>query len=375
MQSMFPFGFPAATAMYLSFYVLTLAVHAILMSYVLAGSGYVAVATALGKRERDPAARMITDWLPFGLGTAITAGVAPLLFLQILYKESFYTANLLLFHRWMAIVPVLIVGFYLLYLAKTRAFPGWPRLLRVAVTAGAFACFAFTAWSWTDNHLVALDRDAWPLLYAAGPAMDASNEVLFRLGLWASGAMPIMALLAGWQLWHASTRARRAAGDAGHGIGDAGDAQAGAVTRLALVALGGLFASVAFGLLYARHHLGADTQEVLTGALARPYLGAVALGLLVQAAAWLWHLRARRWSPAGLAAATAGAGLAVVGTAVLREAVRLSRVDIARLLPLHERAAEVGGMIWFLLFLVANAAILVWAATLTRRGLRASEQQ
>lgn len=374
MQSLFPFGFPAPTATYLAFYVLTLAVHAVLMSYVLAGSGYAAVATILGKRERDPAARVLTDWLPFGLGTAITAGVAPLLFLQVLYKEPFYTANLLLFHRWMAIVPVLIAGFYLLYLAKTRAFPGWPRLLRAAVTAGAFACFAFTAWSWTDNHLVSLDRDAWPALYAAGPGVGASGEVLLRLGLWLSGAMPIMALIAGWQLRHARVRHARA-GDPSSTGGADDDAQGGAVMRLALVALGGIFASTACGLLYTRQFLSADTRALLTGALAGPYLGAVALGLLVQTAAWLWHLRTRRWSRAGLAAATAGMLLAVIGTAVLREAVRLSRVDLARLLPLHERAAESGGMVWFLLFLVVNAGILVWAATITRRGLRAGVQQ
>ena len=67
---------------------------------------------------------MIRSWIISASGcrscssAAITAGVAPLLFLQILYQREFYTANLLLFNRWMAILPVLIVGFYSLYLIK-----------------------------------------------------------------------------------------------------------------------------------------------------------------------------------------------------------------------------------------------------------------
>lgn len=384
MQTLFPFGFPLPTALYLSLYLLTLIVHAALVSYVLAGSGYVAVATAAGTRARDPVARVLGDWLPFGLGTAITAGVAPLLFLQILYKESFYTANLLLFHRWMAIVPVLVIGFYLLYLTKTRVFPTWPRALRVAVTTAAFACFAFTAWSWTDNHLIALDRDAWPAMYAGDTALSttgrATGVMLLRLGMWTCGAVPIMALIAGWQLRHASRAARRAGGT--EASTDNTDehvrAQRGAVRRLALAALGGLLAATALGLLYARR-LGPDTEALLTGPMALPYLGALALGLLAQAAAWIWLLRPRPrsedghpWSGAALAVATAGAGLAVLGAAVLRETVRLAHVDMSRLLPLHERAAGNGGMLGFLLVVLINGGILVWAIHMTRRGLRSA---
>ena len=39
--------------------------------------------------------------------------------IQVLYQHRMYTATLLLSHRFMAIVPVLIDGFYLLYLGKS----------------------------------------------------------------------------------------------------------------------------------------------------------------------------------------------------------------------------------------------------------------
>ena len=49
--------------------------------------------------KSDPLAAPLRDWLPFVLSAAITAGIAPLLFVQILYQRAFYTANLLLFNR------------------------------------------------------------------------------------------------------------------------------------------------------------------------------------------------------------------------------------------------------------------------------------
>jgi len=84
-----------------------------LHEYVLAGAIVLAVGyLAPGARRRveggpDGPARsglglilkVVRDWLPAILGLAITTGIAPLLFLQVLYKRHFYTANLLLFNH------------------------------------------------------------------------------------------------------------------------------------------------------------------------------------------------------------------------------------------------------------------------------------
>ena len=68
--------------------------------------------------------KVVRDWLPAVLGLAITTGIAPLLFVQILYKRQFYTANLLLFNRFMLLLPALIVAYYMLYLVKSHALAG-----------------------------------------------------------------------------------------------------------------------------------------------------------------------------------------------------------------------------------------------------------
>jgi hypothetical protein len=96
-------------SLWLVLYLASFALHAVFVSYVVAGTGYALVAAV--RRSADPIAARVRDWLPFMLGAGITAGVGPLLFLQLLHQRRFYTANLLMGPRWGAVVPALILGF------------------------------------------------------------------------------------------------------------------------------------------------------------------------------------------------------------------------------------------------------------------------
>src|SRR6185295_12063024 len=150
--------------------------HAVFVSYVAAGTAYALVAAI--RKTADPIAARARDWLPFMLGAGITAGVGPLLFLQLLHQRRFYTANLLMGPRWGAVVPALIVGFYALYLAKASR-----RLQRLALGVG-LACFAFVAWSWTELHLVMQDDPAWRAMYGAGARFYLDLAIVPRLVTW-----------------------------------------------------------------------------------------------------------------------------------------------------------------------------------------------
>src|SRR5687767_8980684 len=99
-DTLFPFGFPFPTAFYLTAYLASLMLHVVFMNYVLAGSAHLLGRAVLRGSQPDHSqvSEVLRDWLPFMLSAAITAGIAPLLFLQILYRRQFYTANLLLFY-------------------------------------------------------------------------------------------------------------------------------------------------------------------------------------------------------------------------------------------------------------------------------------
>ena len=73
------------------------------------------------KRKRGLAGVQFTyPCLRFGLREGAVWCLTLLLFVQVLDKHHFYTANLLLFNRWMLFLLVLIAGFYLLCLLKAK---------------------------------------------------------------------------------------------------------------------------------------------------------------------------------------------------------------------------------------------------------------
>lgn len=62
-------------------------------------------------------ARRLFGQLPIFMALGINFGIVPLLFLQTTYYKSFYTATILMGWHWLAVIPILIVGYYALYLA------------------------------------------------------------------------------------------------------------------------------------------------------------------------------------------------------------------------------------------------------------------
>lgn len=354
----FPLGLPGPTAFYLSLYVLTLAAHVVFLSYVLAGTGWLLVErVVLRGKPGTPVGELASSWLTFALSAAITAGIAPLLFLQILYKERFYTAQLLLSHRFMAILPALIVGFYLLYAQKTELVRARP-LLRAAAVALSLAAFAFVALSWSEAYLLARDRHAWRGLYASGKLFYASRESLPRVMVWTLGAVPTFAAMVGLQL-EARTKHEPGAAKA-----------FGALSRVALLgATGSLVAAGLYG-----QSLGSAPRTVVMSPAGRPWVYVVALGLALSMGSWIMVRKLARDPSAAppfararlLGLGFAGQVLAIVGGTVLRELLRLQSIDLPLLYAEHARALEKGGFVVFAIFLGLNTAAIVWVLRVVR---------
>ena len=190
------------------------------------------------------------------LGLAITAGVAPLLFLQVLYRRPFYTANLLLFHRFMLLLPALIAAYYLLYLIKSRPLAERSSRRRVAVTAVALGCFLYAAWAWTENHILSLHAEVWPEFYATGHWFFRNAEIWPRLGYWMTVSFPTLATLLAWQLhW-------------GRRLHDPADLDL-AARRLRILAILGLATAVSEAWLW-QLWLDPPVRKAILGTLALP---------------------------------------------------------------------------------------------------------
>lgn len=352
---MFPLNLPLPTAAYLTLYLATLVIHVVFMNYVLAGASYLLLTSPSG-RDRDDVSiwrKLLIDWLPFATGLAITAGVAPLLFVQILYQTEFYSANLLLFHRWMAILPILIACFYLLYVLKSEWLAARGRAWRSTVCLLIFAGFAFIAWSWTENHLLSLDREAWRPFYVRGGLFYRTALLPSRLAMWFIGAFATLACLLMWQVrWT--------------------PALAGVVTgqgwrRLAVVAIGGVAVA---GVAATVHFLtlSAAARAGIMSWSSSPYLAGAVIGAAVQLAGW-WRVY-RLGEPTAFLRSLVTAGcLATIGSmAALREVVRLSSMDLATIEVRHQQALRSGGFVVFLVFFAINAVLITWCAVQVRRA-------
>ncbi len=360
METPFPFGFPLPTGFYLTLYVATWVIHAAFMNYVLAGSAYLGAAIVIqGKSvETNPLASLLRDWLPFMLSAAITAGIAPLLFVQILYEDSFYTANQLLFHRWMAILPTLMLGFYLLYLLKAKFIAKRSLKLRIAIGISAFLCFAFVAWSWTENHLLSLQpQSVWVEQYASGVFRYRDSQLISRLSLWFASSFPTMATVLAWQLMTQKPT-------------DLEKGQPG-TRRTAALAMCGLVASGAAAGIYL-NSLDSSVSKSLFSALGFPYLMLASLGLVIQLLCWISIYARSKLDKISLAIASTGLCCTLTGFSVSREVIRISTIDWQNRLSAHESAFRVGGFALFLTSAVVCGGLIFYVIRLVRKNLTES---
>lgn len=107
--------------------VFTFILHALFMNLALGGTLLAFFAQlASGGRAGDPRtilAQRLMGINAYGISLAITTGVAPLLFVQALYQQYFYSATILIGWAWLLFLAMLTLGYYSAYLYKYRGAP------------------------------------------------------------------------------------------------------------------------------------------------------------------------------------------------------------------------------------------------------------
>lgn len=90
--------------------------HLLVMNIMLGSAVIVLVSAMRHDSSTAPMCREIGRTIPFTTAFAINLGVAPLLFLQVLYGQFFYTSSILMAVYWLSIVVLLIIAYYAAYL-------------------------------------------------------------------------------------------------------------------------------------------------------------------------------------------------------------------------------------------------------------------
>lgn len=180
-----PIGIPAPPALLQALLVLTYALHTLFVGVVFGGTA-LALASAVAGRGQDDGASAprralsahLAQALPVAMAFSITTGVAPLLFVQVLYGQFFYTASVFVGWTWISVIPVLMVGYYALYLWSARRkaagrAPGWPLLVTLA--ALLWTAFALV----TNMSLYPHPERFQQLFNLSGTALNVSEPTFF----------------------------------------------------------------------------------------------------------------------------------------------------------------------------------------------------
>ena len=97
--------------------IVTFVLHILAMNFMF-GGGVLALLTKWRAKNPDAGNRMFFDVakkMPIFLPAAITLGIAPLLFMQVLYGQFFYTSSILIAWPWFLVLVLLTIAYYGFY--------------------------------------------------------------------------------------------------------------------------------------------------------------------------------------------------------------------------------------------------------------------
>jgi len=167
------FGLPGPIWLFEMLLPATFFLHVLFMNVTL-GTALLAIPmTVLAGRR--PHVRVALDDLyaawPVAMSLTITTGIAPLLFVQVLYGHFFFVSSILLGWHWLAILAALMMAFYGIYLAKYSAEqaeppndtvnPHRPTLVHWLALGVIALCCIFIAAMFTANATLMVMPDAW----------------------------------------------------------------------------------------------------------------------------------------------------------------------------------------------------------------------
>ena len=164
-----PIPLPAPYWVFKLLLIVTFTLHIVAMNFMLGGMVLALASRWSGSRER--ANRLFTDVatkLPSLLPATVTLGVAPLLFLQVIYGQFFYTSSVLIAWPWFLALVMLTIAYYGLYYvsARTHRLAGSGR----GVLLASFLLIAFIGFLFSNNLTLSQTPSAWAGKYFADPS-------------------------------------------------------------------------------------------------------------------------------------------------------------------------------------------------------------
>ncbi|MDR3641106.1 MAG: hypothetical protein P4L39_07265 [Humidesulfovibrio sp.] len=156
---------------------ITFVLHIVFMNLAL-GSAVIAFASRLTGRQKG-LARELGHRAPTFLALTVNLGVAPLLFVQVLYGQFLYTSSVLMAGWWLSAIAAVILGYYALYVHDGK-FESGPGLSRLAL-ALSLLFLLYTGFLLANNMTLMLRIRAWNAYFGnpRGSLLNLSDPTMW----------------------------------------------------------------------------------------------------------------------------------------------------------------------------------------------------
>ncbi len=163
-----PIPLPAPYWLFKGLLLLTFTLHILAMNFML-GTTLIAVAARLrGKNEEFAQLyQQLRGKLPNLLPATITLGIAPLLFLQVLYGPFFYSASIVMAWPWFLVIIFLIIAYYGFYFISFKQ--NKTRFQETAILIFSTFLIVLIAFLYTNNMTLFNRPEHWATKYFSSP--------------------------------------------------------------------------------------------------------------------------------------------------------------------------------------------------------------
>ncbi len=189
---------------------LTLTLHFVAMNFLFGGVMLMIISKTSPYRKLLFAEKL--QAFPTSMAATVTLGVAPLLFLQVIYGKFFYSATVISGVNWFLVVPVAIAVYYLLYMASMKE--NLSDSSRVKLLIGAFLGMLYISLTLTTMSDLASKPYLWAEMYKACPGGWSLNpswgQTIFRWLHIVTGALAVGGIVIQvYTLYHSKVKGNR----------------------------------------------------------------------------------------------------------------------------------------------------------------------
>jgi len=165
-----PNPLPAPCWLFQLLLMVTFFLHIVAMNFVL-GGGILALVSKWRSKNQESGERIFLDLakkLPVLLPATITLGIAPLLFVQVLYGQFFYTSSILMAWPWFLVLVFLTTAYYGFYYVSYRG--GRPTGRAGGVMLCSVLLVFLIGFLFSNNLTLSQTPSRWAGKYFANPA-------------------------------------------------------------------------------------------------------------------------------------------------------------------------------------------------------------